>query len=151
MELAIAEYFNVRQNLIVPNVSWGFGIHECDLFLVTKSGFCYEIEIKVTKSDLLVDAKKRHHHLSPKIRKLFFAIPEYLVDTIPRIPAAAGILVISIRGENLLKFSCQQVRGALVNPCAVPLSAEQRFDIARLGALRIWTLKKKIREMKDKL
>ena len=53
MEVAIAAYFGFRQNIIVPNISWGFMNHEADMFIVRKSGYAIEIEIKRSKSDLL--------------------------------------------------------------------------------------------------
>jgi hypothetical protein len=157
MELAIAEYFNIRQNLIVPNVSWGFGIHECDLFVLTKTGYCYEVEIKISLSDLKADLKKRHHHLSPKICKLYFAIPDKLLEAVSLIPKEAGILLIheSDRDQShysypILPFSCGCVREARIYP-SERLDIEQKFQIARLGTLRIWSLKKKIKKLEEKL
>ena len=46
MEIAIARSWNYRRHLIVPNVSWGFGVHECDLLVISPSGYATEIEIK---------------------------------------------------------------------------------------------------------
>lgn len=34
LEYNVACYFDYRKNIIIPNVSWGFGIHECDLLIV---------------------------------------------------------------------------------------------------------------------
>src|SRR5688500_4528407 len=45
-----------RHELIVPN-SGLFG-WESDLISVTKAGFIYEFEIKITRSDFRADAKK---------------------------------------------------------------------------------------------
>jgi len=63
IEFAVAKYFNFRKNLIVPNVSWGFNIHECDLLIVRKSGYAIEVEIKISKSDFKADFKKIHKRL----------------------------------------------------------------------------------------
>lgn len=41
---------------------------EADLFSVTKTGYCYEIEVKVSKSDFLADFKKPKHHLFSTIK-----------------------------------------------------------------------------------
>ena len=72
IELAVAHYFDPRRNIIVPNVWWGMGFnYECDLLVLTKAGYAYEVEIKTTKSDLKADLKKEHGHKSDKIRKLF--------------------------------------------------------------------------------
>lgn len=49
IEIAIARYFGIRQNAIVPNVSWGLGFpYECDLLILRDSGFAIEIEIKIS-------------------------------------------------------------------------------------------------------
>jgi len=37
MELAVANFFGINSNIIVPNISWGVKIHECDLFIIKKS------------------------------------------------------------------------------------------------------------------
>ena len=36
MELAIVKLFNFRKHIIIPNISYGFVSHECDLFLIKK-------------------------------------------------------------------------------------------------------------------
>ncbi len=71
IECALATYFDPRRNLIVPNVWWGMGLnHECDLMVMTRSGYVYEVEIKTSKADLVRDLKKPHGHGDDKIRKL---------------------------------------------------------------------------------
>ena len=63
MEVALSKFFNPRQNIIVPNISWGMGgHHECDLMVLTQCNFAYEVEIKVSAADLKADAKKTHAH-----------------------------------------------------------------------------------------
>lgn len=37
-------------------------IHECDILYITLNDYAVEYEIKVSKSDLLADAKKHHGH-----------------------------------------------------------------------------------------
>jgi len=94
MEIAVANHFNARQNLIVPNVSWGFCIHECDLLIVTKAGYLYEVEIKVSRGDLKNDMKKQHNHYDSRIKNLYFAIPKKLEKDIEFIPKEAGIMLV---------------------------------------------------------
>lgn len=142
IELAVVRLFGKREHVIVPNISWGFdGIHECDLFIVSKSGYATEVEIKTSISDLKNDAKKQHGHISDKIRELYFAIPESLHEkALPHIPEHAGvILVSSVQGA----LSAKIVRSAKVN-FAKKLTIEQQFQIARLGTMRIWNLKSKL-------
>ena len=70
MELHISRYFDLRQNIIVPNISWGMGLHECDLLILSRAGYATEIEIKISAADLRKDSKKKHEHLSNKIKYL---------------------------------------------------------------------------------
>ena len=63
IEVAIMTEFDFRQNLIVPNISNQMGLvaFETDMLVLTKSGYAHGFEIKVSKSDLKADFKKRHH------------------------------------------------------------------------------------------
>ena len=76
IEVSVAIYFGVRQNLIVPNVSWGldFG-HEIDLLKVSQSGYATEIEIKVSKQDIIRDKSKKkwmgHSYGLGKIKMMY--------------------------------------------------------------------------------
>lgn len=143
IENAAARYFGIRQNLIVPNVQWGLWIHECDLLIMSQSGYLTEVEIKISASDLKKDLLKEHGHRDDRIKKLYFAIPEKLLKHENKIPARAGILVYKIQ-SNWFKLH----RVALVNNLAKPLLASDQYQLARLGALRIWGLKSKIENQK---
>ena len=70
MEIALMRKFDVRRNIIVPNICWGMNLHECDLLSITKKGYATEIEIKVSKPDLRADRDKTHGHRSNKIEFL---------------------------------------------------------------------------------
>lgn len=144
VEIAVAAYFTPRVNLIVPNVSWGFHIHEVDMMVVTPAGCVYEVEIKVSRADLKADLRKGHGHHSKIIRKLYFAIPEALLDSVDLVPERAGILVIR---EDMGTHICKCWREAKTNVDAPKLSDKQRYQIARLGTMRIWSLKKKIQRI----
>jgi hypothetical protein len=137
LELAIATYFNSRINLIVPNVSWGLNIHECDMLIVTPSNCCYEVEIKTSRSDLRADLKKGHGHNSKLIRKLFFAMPIEMESDIELVPERAGIILVGELG--IIK----KIREAKINTDSIKVTDKQKFQIARLGAMRIWNLKSK--------
>jgi hypothetical protein len=143
IELAIASYFDPRRNMIVPNVSWGMNLHECDLLIMTKSRYLYEIEIKISKSDLKKDLEKRHGHKSNKIKRLYFAMPEHLRDCAELIPERAGIILVIDKGSYR---RCNTIRPAKDNNESVPLTIEESFNLARLGVLRIFPLKKKLRD-----
>lgn len=138
MELILQSYFDRSGNIIVPNISWGLGLHECDLLVMSKKGYLTEIEIKVSASDLKKDALKRHQHRSKKIKSLYFAIPWYLINDKDYIPARAGIIVV---GE---KRHINIIRSPITNKYAQPLSEKDRFQFVRLGSFRIWSLKRKM-------
>jgi len=137
IELAVAKYFNTRINLIVPNISWGLWLHECDLLIITKNNYAYEVEIKISKSDLIADKKKTHKHNDDRIKKLYFAIPYDLLKYQQYIPEHAGILAIT---EDLC---CKKVREAKVKS-KYKFTDEEKFNVARLGTMRMWNLKRKI-------
>lgn len=146
VELAVVNYFGKRQNLIVPNVSWGFlGLHyEADLVVVTKSGYAKEVEIKVSRGDLIKDKEKKHTHDCKKFKELYFAIPKKLLKDKEHIPERAGILVCDKwEYDNKIYYGAILERPAVGNN-APPLTLQDRYDLARLGTLRIWNLKQKI-------
>jgi hypothetical protein len=140
-------YFNPRANLPIPNVSWGMFFHECDLLILTKSGYGYEVEIKTSRSDLIADKNKGHGHRSDKIKHLYFAIPYYLEKDIEHIPVRAGILIITDKNDRT-KPAVICLRKPEVN-CNYKFTEKERFQLARLGALRIYGLKKKIRDFRE--
>jgi hypothetical protein len=141
MECYLARYFNWRNNLIVPNVSWGlwYGEHEKDLFIVSECGFVTEVEIKISKSDLIKDKHKRNSmHFDDRIRYLYFAIPDYLLESCQDlIPTLAGILTVTNEGK------VKKIRKAIVKS-KYKLTDAEKFKVARLGTMRIWNLKEKI-------
>ena len=151
IEEKLARFFNYRQNIIVPNISWGFYIHECDLLILRRSGHLLEVEIKVTRADLKKDQRKEHGHIdhNNRIKELWFAIPEYLQDSIDCIPERAGILVLSRNNDMGPHLNCRVIKEARVNNQAVKLCLDEKLAIARLGTLRIWSLKRKIIDMKN--
>ena len=148
IELAVARYFNPRTNIIIPNVSWGFGIHECDLLICTKAGYLYEVEIKTSSDDLVRDKLKWHNHNSDKIKELYFALPLSLSKHYNLIPERAGILEIDIAQNyyhNQDKYVCKKVKNAVINKTS-KLTLEEKFKLTRLGTMRIFKLKEQIND-----
>lgn len=143
MEVYLATFLDARSNLVVPNVSWGLGLHhEADLVAVSSAGYAKEIEIKVTRQDLKADLKKRHDHPDRGVfKQLFFAVPAFLVeDAKTWAPAKAGIIGVDEGGF------VWNVRMAAVTKVK-PLPADTIQTLYRLAAMRIWTLKKKLLEV----
>jgi hypothetical protein len=98
VEIAVANLYNYRANIIVPNVSWGWLLrHEADIIVVNKNNYVTEVEIKVSISDLKADFKKGHSHESKKIHRLVYAIPFTMLEkALPLIPKYCGIIVVIV-------------------------------------------------------
>ena len=136
IELAIANWFGIQKYVIVPNLSYALLPYECDLAILSKAGYLYEIEIKVSRSDLIRDKKKhKWNYDTNKIKKLWFAIPEKLEDVIELIPEKAGILIVKS------SVYVSEIKKPQTDNLAQKMSERQQFTIARVGAMRIWALK----------
>lgn len=155
MEIALMSFLKIRQNLIVPNVHWGLQLHECDILLLTKTGYAMEVEIKVSKHDLKNDKKKWHrkvmhekNHMHRKIARFFYAVPEELKEeALKEIPDAAGLYTVK-RGP-FGRYIVREVKKCKRNSYAKKWSEKDRYNLARLGALRILNLKKKVHKLSN--
>ena len=140
IELALALFFDKRKNIIVPNVSWGIFKYELDLCVLdSKSFYAKEIEIKISKSDLKADTKKKHCHENNMIKYLYFAMPYKMKDYDELVPENAGILLITEKGKVITH------RKPKVNKNAKKWEYKDAYKLARLGVMRFWNLR-----MKDK-
>lgn len=150
IEIAVMQKFGVRKHIIVPNVAWGItregigNLHESDLLILTQSNYAIEIEIKISKGDLLKDADKPHAHDSNFIKKLYFAIPETLLEIAKQsIPKRAGIIIVKNK-TNDVGLETEVVRKAKTNTDSVQWTEDERNQLMRLGCMRILGLKKKL-------
>ena len=140
IEIAVARHYCYRRNVIVPNVSWGLGLHyEADLVVLRPSGWAEEIEIKISKSDIKADLKKSRAHECRWFRRLWFAVPVVLADS-PDIPERAGIL--SVDDELRVKV----VRPAKIVKHAERMPEHKQKKLLHLASMRVWTLKEKLME-----
>ena len=162
-------HFDFRQNLIVPNITnmvWTLAF-ETDMLVLTKSGYAHGFEIKVSKSDLNADFKKPQHCKFDEIKngksgleryygkfKYFsYAVPEELKDyALTVIPDFCGLYSIQ-RIDGSILFN-EQLPYHKVNHIREPKelfrykwSDKERYEIARLGAMRIYGLKTKINQL----
>lgn len=147
IEIAVANLFGIRKNIIVPNVSWGAGLHECDLLILKGSGYAVEVEIKVSKSDLKKDLQKQHAHQSQKLKELYFAIPENLLQAALEIlPPRTGIITCKVYEGSYYpdKVFASIHRKATKNKDCLKWTEQEIYNVSRLGCMRIWTLKKAI-------
>lgn len=138
VESAVVDLLDPRRYVMVPNLSWGLGLHhEADILALDKSGRFTEIEIKVSAGDLRRDFKKVHGHACTFISRLVYALPHELVPLCRKLaPARAGI--ISVSGAK-----ARWVRTGRHDPARKP-DAATVLNFMRLGCMRIWPLKKKI-------
>jgi hypothetical protein len=141
IEILIADKYNYRTNLIVPNVSWGLGLpYEADLIILKPSNIAIEIEIKISALDIKKDLSKRHNHDSNLFKQIYFAVPESLKDN-PYIPEYAGIFSISFV-KKWGSYIVDLYREAKLNKNYKKWDNEKRLKLCHLAAMRIWKLKK---------
>lgn len=147
IELAIAQAFGVRNNIIVPNVSWGFfATHEADLVIINKTGYMTEVEIKRSWQDFLNDFKKHTTHDEGKVMWKYFAVPQslcekawqYLCDNGHR---DWGVIQYTESGGAWVVHSPNNIHDKIASK---KLFLEEKLAIARLGCMRIWSLKEKL-------
>lgn len=138
IEIAVAKYFGYRTHVIVPNVSWGLGfLHEIDVLVMTKSGYCTEIEIKTSRADLKRDLLKRHGHASDRIRRHFLAVPKTMAEfAIQTFPEAWGVLSVC---ENSRFVTV--LRHPKLNTKARALNLREINHLYELASMRTWSLK----------
>ena len=152
IECAIIKHdlFNIRKNIVVCNVSWGLLPHEADMVIMSKSGYLTEIEIKRSLSDLKADFKKKHDHSCELIKYFYYAVPECFVEDCRNLIAlhkrkVSGIIGYSENGDICFFNSYHDFPNAK-HFClgGRKLFIEEQFQLARLGAMRVWGLKKKL-------
>lgn len=154
MEVAIANLFDIRKNIIVPNLSWGIGIHECDLFVVRDSGYCVEVEIKRSKQDLKKDFEKKHSHNDKqnRIKDFYYAIPDYLYESCKELLGDNGIILVSKWTSSKRTYIKAKIHTkAISNKNARKLEDKEIFKILKLGIMRVWKLKEKLNNLKNNI
>jgi len=148
----------------VPNCNWTG--YECDVLAVTSDLRIIDIEVKVSRADFKVDAKKDkwwhrqfghydpetrgyvtpepiHRPWPPKVWKHYYAIPRAIWsdDLFPLAASpASGVLLLDEpnpeRPSGPLRIDC--VRRSTPNRDASRLTPQQAIDVARLANLRMW-------------
>lgn len=143
IEIAVARHFGWRNNIIVPNVSWGLLDYEADMVIVRPSGWAIEVEIKVSRNDIKADLEKWHNHGAKCFQRFYFAVPDELKDD-PNIPAHAGIISVGDY-EGRKRLSCEIHRVAPLRRDAHKLDESKIRKLLELGTMRIWSLKEHAR------
>ena len=154
VEIEMIKYLDYVRNLIVTNCSYGLDLcYEADIVCLGAS-YATEIEIKVSRSDLLADKKKKPQaHNSNLFKFFYFAVPEKLEEiALKEIPERAGLYVIrkkfnpSLREAHIFWFEVEKVREAQTNPLAKKWDIDMRCRLARLGAIKVLSMKANIEE-----
>ena len=152
MEHALFQHFLGRMDLITTNITGSYDLveHECDILMVNKNRFLTEIEIKISKSDLKADFKKKHSHDSNKIKYVYFAIPKHMEDCIDLIPKRFGVIV--VRKSDWLdsfmkkvpirktRYPVTVVRRPKKN-CDYKICDNDLIKLYRLASMRYWKCK----------
>jgi len=130
MQQALLHHFDYRVNRCFVNVhlfAW-----ESDMLVVSKAGYCTEIEVKTSFSDWKADAlKEKWGKLNlgrywDWVKRFTYAVPADLYDKhgLPdNLQPEHGVLVLTPRKYGALRV--QEVRPAVVNSKAKPLSADK--------------------------
>lgn len=143
VELAVVKFFEKTAELIVPNVSWGLDLnYEADLMILSKGDYLYEVEIKVSKSDMKADLKKHMAHSCIYVKRLYYAFPEELLELALQIlPEDVGLLSVYCDRNGHTRLD-EKRKPKDRESIKMPLL--KQYKLARLGALRIWNLKRVI-------
>lgn len=161
--LAKSDSFNFIHNIIAFNVH-GLGEslniqHECDMLVLSKSGYLTEIEIKRSWTDFLADFKKRHNHEGRGLIKYFYyCVPEIIYGKVLNYICDNEIKcsgIITYDESLLIKINGCRYRSQYpndrkeyytvtgLNMGGRKLYLEEQLQVARYGAMRAIKLKEK--------
>lgn len=125
--------------LAVNNFYWsGF---ECDLFCVTNDLKPIEFEIKVSKKDFILDAKKDKWQKPITTWKHYYLMPQAIFEDemVHQLPHSnSGILTI-VESNDVIRI--EQQKPAKANRNVQSLDIHTLTNIARLVSMRLWRLK----------
>ncbi len=155
IQALLAEHFGIRNNIIVPNVSWGLLDYEADLLIMNKTGYVTEIEIKRSWSDFLADFKKDDvAHKSELIYQFWYCVPEELYSKC--IEKLKEVYKDSLDRPNVISYSDSGIlnfHGKSASYCRGnhrKLFLEEQLKLARLGTMRYWSSKfKRLRSERE--
>lgn len=157
IELAIFNLYDIRKHIIVPNVSDQMCLvpFETDILVLTQSGYATGFEIKVSKSDLKADLKKKQYtrfinkengillqelYYAKKFKYIHYAVPKNLEETaLSMIPEFVGLYVYeNFEYPKLPTFKCVKEAKKLKTQSWLK---KDRIELMRLGCMRMHSLK----------
>lgn len=170
------EDFCIRRHIVVPNVSWGFLNHEADLLVCSKDGYLTEIEIKRSWQDFKKDFKKDHTHNDEKLTYFYYAVPEkiamavmqhlYVVESFTNRfgthtkitgytennPHHCGLIVYGTKSSQYFPdHNYAEIKHHAARMSGYKCEAKDKYQLMRLGLMRVWNCKKKIAELQAEL
>lgn len=138
----------IRNDIVVPNVSWGMGInYEADLIVLNRQGYATEYEIKRSYSDFVADfAKDEDAHKAPWVYRFYYVLPLLIKDRAEEFIRHTGIetpavLFYDENGNFTSNNGCSYVKGGR------KMFLEEQLKLARLGVMRYWNLREKQKEL----
>ncbi len=173
--LALLDTFNLRRNIVVPNVSWGLLNYEADFVSLSKSGYLTEVEIKRSWQDFKKDFEKKHHHDDPRVSYFYYCVPKsikekvmdalyifektdnrfrpYIITGIKEgVPINAGLIIYDNhdwQGNECEWINIEFVTSAGKRKAARKLTDKEQLKLAHLGCMRIWDLYNKISKLQQ--
>ncbi len=169
-KLAHTDTFNLRRNIVVPNVSWGLLYYEADFVSMSRTGYLTEVEIKRSWQDFQKDFQKSHHHDDPRISFFYYCVPlsicDKVMDALYVMEEINGRKKITGMKENVpmnTGLICYDNHDWQGNECdyvsiifktaagrrktARKLNESEKIKLAHLGCMRIWDLYEKISKL----
>ncbi len=144
--------FSVRNDIIIPNLSWGLLNHEADLAVINKTGYLTEIEIKRSIEDLRADFKKKEYHCDEKVYKFYYCIPVGIKDKAIELFRQNQEKIMKLLGQTIYNdpaLLLYDEKGHITQAGGYPyksgrkLFLEERLTAARLASCRLWDMRRK--------
>lgn len=160
IEVALAKTpdYSFVKNIVAFNVN-GLGKslliqHECDMLVLSRSGYLTEIEIKRSWEDFKADFKKKHNHESMGIIKNFYyCVPISILDKVMAYLAdkeRSFNCIITYDESLIIRHHMVKVGKYAPNFEYRKLFLEEQLQVARFGAMRAIRLKEKINDLINK-
>lgn len=155
--------WNKRQDIMIPNLSWGLLNHEADFVVVTKRGYLTEVEIKRSFADLKADFKKDIFHSDERIYYFMYCLPLSIKDKALQLFHENYGKIAKLYGNDENYNYTQEFFPAIIwyddngnltiephklssRSGARKLFLEEIVTVSRLASLRYWSLANKITE-----
>jgi hypothetical protein len=140
-QIAIANYFEYRRNIVIP--SFYFHGYECDVFIMTKSGYITEVEIKLNINDLKIDKNKSKWNCESRrhIKKFYYAVPRQIIeDAKSIIDEKYGILSLQYNEPKQRCFAYLHKEASILNKSKPEIIDSVKLKMLLSSYHRFWAL-----------